>query len=126
MCILDVPLLFEAGLDTFCGITITVVSDEKTQLERLLARNSTMTLEEARNRIRAQMTSEERIERTDYVIENSKDLENLYRQVDQLVTRIKPSFLRTALEYFPPFGAVSAAAIILSKSFFNNKKLKKN
>lgn len=126
MCILDVPLLFEAGLDTFCGITITVVSDEETQLERLLARNSTMTLEEARNRIRAQMTSEERIERTDYVIENSKDLENLYRQVDELVTRIKPSFLRTALEYFPPFGAVSAAAIILSKSFFNNKKLKKN
>lgn len=125
MCILDVPLLFEARLDTFCGVTVTVISDANLQVERLLGRNGDMTLDDAQNRIKTQMSSEERIERADYVLENNRNLEYLYEQVDGLVARIKPTLIRTAIEYFPPFGAVSAAAIILSKAVINAQKQKK-
>lgn len=126
MCILDVPLLFEARLDTFCGVTVTVISDADLQVERLLGRNGDMTLEDAQNRIKTQMTSEERIERADYVLENNRNLAYLYEQVDGLIARIKPTLIRTTIEYFPPFGAVSAAAIILSKAVINAQKQKKH
>lgn len=124
MCVLDVPLLFEARLDLFCGIVVTVISGEQQQVERILVRNPGMSREDALNRIKAQMSSEERIERTDFVLENNRDLPYLYEQIDGLISRIKPTLVRTALEYFPPFGAVSAAAIVLSKSFLNSHKKK--
>ncbi|QLL31884.1 hypothetical protein HG536_0C00510 [Torulaspora globosa] len=124
MCVLDVPLLYEAGLDRLCGITVTVVSDQEQQVERILVRNPGMTREDALNRIKAQMTTEERIERADYVLENNRDVPYLFRQVDELVAKVNPTLLRTVLEYFPPFGAVSAAALVLSKSFLNSHKRK--
>ncbi|SCV04758.1 LAMI_0H18844g1_1 [Lachancea mirantina] len=117
MCILDVPLLFESSLDTFCGVSISVVCDEETQIRRLTQRNPTMSTEEAKNRIKSQMQIGERIARSDYVIENNLDLPALYAQVENVVHQIKPNFARYALEYFPPFGCVSAAAVILIKSF---------
>lgn len=124
MCVLDVPLLYEARLDRFCGITVTVASNQEQQIERILVRNPDLTPEDAVNRIKAQMSTDERIERADYVLENNKDLPYLYRQVDELVVKVNPTLLRTALEYFPPFGAVSAAALVLSKSFLNSHKRK--
>lgn len=124
MCILDVPLLYEARLNRFCGITVTVISDQDQQVERILARNVGMTEKDALNRIKAQMSSEERVELADYVLENTQDLPHLLEQVDGLVAKVKPTFIKTMLEYFPPFGAVSAAAIILSKSFLDSHKKK--
>lgn len=125
MCVLDVPLLFEAHMDTICGVTISVVCDRSTQLERLQVRNVGMTLEEAENRIKSQMSTEERIIRSDYVLENNGTLLHLYDQINDVVKTIQPTFMRTSLEYFPPFGAVSATAVILSRmisSKFQQKK----
>lgn len=115
MCILDVPLLFEAHLDTFCGVTVSVICGEETQLRRLLERNPEMSLDEARNRIKSQMPMNERIRRSDYVINNDGDLESLYGQIQGVISTVTPTLFRTALEYFPPFGAISATAIILTK-----------
>ena len=117
MCILDVPLLFEARLDTFCGVTISVVCDEDTQLERLQIRNPNISKEEARNRIRSQMSTRERIGRSDYVIRNDSTLTDLYEKVDSIVREITPTSVRMLLEYFPPFGFISAMAIVLSRLF---------
>lgn len=124
MCVLDVPLLYEAGLDKFCGLTVTVVSEQHQQVERILIRNPGMTKEDALNRIKAQMTTEERIERADYVLENTQDLPSLLARVDAFVTKVRPTLVKTILEYFPPFGAVSAVAIILTKSFLDSRKRK--
>lgn len=115
MCILDVPLLFEGGLDSFCGVTISVICDEDTQLERLLVRNISLSTEEARNRIKSQMPMKERKRVSDYTIENNGSLPELYNEIDRITGLIRPTNLRTVLEYFPPFGAVSAGAIIASK-----------
>ena len=38
--VLDVPLLFETGMHNFCAEVITVHLDEKSQLERLTARDN--------------------------------------------------------------------------------------
>lgn len=37
--VVDVPLLFESGLDRFTSMNITVVSDPDTQRRRLMARD---------------------------------------------------------------------------------------
>lgn len=126
MCVLDVPLLFEAKLDLFCGVTVTVLSEVPIQFERLLARNPQMGEDEAINRINSQATNEERAEKANFVLTNNQNLPALYTKVDELVRRIQPTFVRTALEYFPPFGVISAAAIVLSKyeTFAQTKKEK--
>ncbi|GMM56396.1 putative dephospho-CoA kinase [Maudiozyma humilis] len=99
----------------FCGVTISVICDEDTQLERLLVRNISLSTEEARNRIKSQMPMKERKRVSDYTIENNGSLPELYNEIDRITGLIRPTNLRTVLEYFPPFGAVSAGAIIASK-----------
>lgn len=115
LCVLDVPLLFESHMDDICGVTISVVSSQEIQLERLLARNPEMSEEDALNRIKSQMSVEDRIARSDYVLQNNGTLSELHGQLDNLVKQIEPTMLRTVIEYFPPFGFVSAAAIYLSR-----------
>ncbi|CCF56916.1 hypothetical protein KAFR_0B06190 [Kazachstania africana CBS 2517] len=122
VCIMDVPLLFESKLDVFCGVTVNVICDEETQLERLQIRNTELSIEDARQRIKAQMPMNERIQRTDYLIENNGTLTELYDQVDDLIKKIKPTFVRTALEYFPPFGIVSGGAIVMSRLLMSKIK----
>lgn len=112
MCILDVPLLFEGGLDTFCGVTVSVICDNETQLERLQVRDITLSAEDARNRINSQMSMDQRIEVSDYVLNNDTTVVDLYQQIDDLMKKIKPTAIRTLLEFFPPFGMVSAGAIV--------------
>ena len=115
MCILDVPLLFEGGLDAFCGVTVSVICDNETQLERLQVRDITLSTEDARNRIKSQMSMDQRIEVSDYVLNNDTSVVDLYQRIDDLMKKIKPSAIRTILEYFPPFGMVSAGAILGAK-----------
>ncbi|SCU81736.1 LADA_0C00782g1_1 [Lachancea dasiensis] len=115
MCLLDVPLLFESKLDFFCGVTVSVVCDQATQVERVRARNPELSVEGVKNRIKAQMTHKERTRRSDYVLENDGSPQALYGQVHSLIGKIKPSWTRTLLEYFPPFAIVSAIAIMMIK-----------
>ncbi|AET39240.1 putative dephospho-CoA kinase Ecym_4163 [Eremothecium cymbalariae DBVPG len=119
MCVLDIPLLFEAGMDIFCGVTISVVCDQKTQVERLMVRNPELTREQALDRIGSQMSIEERIERSDYVIKNNGNLETLYGSVDSVVTYVKPFIFSVILHYFLPFGIISALSVMLSKTYKN-------
>ncbi|SCV04046.1 LANO_0G07822g1_1 [Lachancea nothofagi CBS 11611] len=115
MCVLDVPLLFESGLDKFCGVTVSVMCDQKLQIARICSRNSELSHQDAENRIKAQMTHKERSRRSDYILENNDTTELLYGQVQTLVGKIRPSWTRTILEYFPPFAIVSALAVVLIK-----------
>jgi dephospho-CoA kinase len=106
--ILDVPLLFEAGLDKICGLTVTVSSTSSVQIERLLARNPELSPEDAQNRINSQMSNDQRNFRADLVIDNSKDLPSLHQSIDSIVKEIKPCKLWYILDLFPPFAVLSA------------------
>lgn len=76
----DVPLLFETGTDKAVDQVWLVWVDEKTQIERLMARNN-YTEEEALMRIRSQMPMEEKKERADLLIDNRGPMEETKRAV---------------------------------------------
>lgn len=53
--VLDVPLLFESGMDLICGTVIVIgVKDPTVQMARLRARDAHLTAEDAENRVRSQ------------------------------------------------------------------------
>lgn len=78
--VLDVPLLFEAGLDSMVDETWVVYVDRETQLQRLIARDG-LSYEEANKRIQAQMSLEKKRDLADFVINNKGNIEDLKRQV---------------------------------------------
>ncbi|MBG9793233.1 dephospho-CoA kinase [Paenibacillus dendritiformis] len=82
--VVDVPLLYESGLtDRFEEIVVVYVPKE-IQLERLMRRDG-LTEAEASERLRSQWDIEMKRERADYVIDNSKGIEETRQQVEQFL-----------------------------------------
>lgn len=96
--VLDVPLLFESGLDIFCGGVIMVaVRDPEVQMRRLLDRDRGKGLErkEAENRVLSQGRVEEKVGRTrergvgrGVVVWNDEGLGELRGEVEKAVAEI--------------------------------------
>jgi dephospho-CoA kinase len=63
---------------------VVYCDDENEQMRRLLKRNPNLTDRDARQRLNAQMSTSERLKRADYIIDNSKDIENTRKQIDNL------------------------------------------
>ncbi|MEU2285088.1 dephospho-CoA kinase [Streptomyces sp. NPDC013178] len=76
----DVPLLTENGLAPLYDVVVVVDAPPETQLERLV-RLRGMTEEDARARMAAQATRDERREIADIVIDNDVPLADLERRV---------------------------------------------
>ncbi len=70
LCVLDMPLLYEKGLDRLCDAVWCVSLPEETQLERLMARDG-IGREAALARVRSQMDAREKARRADVVIDTS-------------------------------------------------------
>ena len=70
VCVLDMPLLYEKGLDALCDRVWCAWLPRATQLERLIARDG-FTPDEAANRIDSQMPTDEKAARADVVIDTS-------------------------------------------------------
>ncbi|MET8568602.1 dephospho-CoA kinase [Streptomyces sp. NPDC004783] len=79
----DVPLLTENGLAPLYDLVVVVDADPATQLDRLV-RLRGMTEEDARARMAAQATREQRRAIADVVIDNDVPLEELRRRVDEV------------------------------------------
>ena len=78
---LDIPLLFENGLDARCDLTVTVFVDQDTQIKRLKVRDG-LSEEAAQARINSQMSLTEKVKKSDYSLDNNGDVEHLYAQID--------------------------------------------
>jgi dephospho-CoA kinase len=76
----DVPLLVENGLAPLYDVVVVVDASPATQLDRL-TRLRGMTPDDARARMAAQATREERLAAADVVIDNDGPLESLEPQV---------------------------------------------
>ena len=83
----DVPLLVEAGLAGTYEAVIVVFADEQTRMERLM-RTRGMSEQEARARIAAQASDEQRHAVADFEIVNEGSLEELRSKVDELWPRL--------------------------------------
>ncbi|MFG3076942.1 dephospho-CoA kinase [Streptomyces sp. NPDC048225] len=79
----DVPLLTENGLAPLYDLVVVVDADPGTQLDRLV-RLRGMTEHDARARMAAQATREQRREIADVVVDNDVPLEELRRRVAEV------------------------------------------
>ncbi|MBZ6142108.1 dephospho-CoA kinase [Streptomyces olivaceus] len=79
----DVPLLTENGLAPLYDVVVVVDADHATQLDRLV-RLRGMSEQDARARMAAQATREQRREIADLVVDNDVPLEELRRRVREV------------------------------------------
>ncbi|MDC2830289.1 dephospho-CoA kinase [Limosilactobacillus mucosae] len=85
--VLDVPLLFETGMDEECDLTVLAVVDQATQLKRLMKRDQISKMD-AVKKISSQMSLKEKMQRADVIIDNNGTLEQTRSQVAELVDRV--------------------------------------
>ena len=85
--IADIPLLYEAGREHDFDIVITTACDRDTQLRRVMARDSIGELE-ARQRLDAQLPTDEKVRRADYVITTDGSYEDTNRQVQAVLEEL--------------------------------------
>lgn len=143
--VLDVPLLFESGLDSIVGTVIVVsVSDPQIQMERLMKRDAHLTSEDARNRVLSQGDVREKARRClarnseggsvesvegrrdvggprGYVLYNDTDIPALKSQIADVMARIEegsPRWWAWLLLLFPP--AAGLAGIV---TFLRNRRI---
>jgi len=88
--ILDIPLLFEAGMQRGVDAVIVVYAPERLQLERLMARDG-LTEPEALARIRAQMPIESKRALATRVIDNSGSREQTRQQALEIYRQLAGS-----------------------------------
>lgn len=84
----DVPLLFETGLDAMMDYVVVVYVDEATQLKRLMGRDN-LSREEAMQRMAAQMSVADKARKADFVIDNRGMVEETEQQVRVLLTTLQ-------------------------------------
>lgn len=74
--ILDVPLLFESGLDKICDFTIGVIAKKEIKIDRICKRDN-IAKEVAEARLNIQKNDEYYIQNADYIIENNGQLNEI-------------------------------------------------
>lgn len=97
--VLDVPLLFESGLDTLCGtVMVVAVSDPVIQMKRLRERDPHLTAEDAENRVKSQGDVREKAKRCEargkgmgVVVLNDGDKEDLRRELERVIQEVQRS-----------------------------------
>ena len=85
--IMEAALLIESGNYKQMDKVIVINTDEKTRIKRILSRGK-WNYEEVIARLNNQMTSEEKIQYADFVIDNSRGKEDLRKQVKNLYAEL--------------------------------------
>lgn len=84
--ILDVPLLFETGMDVLCDETWVASASAETQLIRVMSRG--LTAEQAQARIGSQMSAEERNARATRIINTDRPVERTHAELTNLYQQL--------------------------------------
>lgn len=88
MCFVEVPLLFEAKFDHLFDEIILVVAKEKIIIKRL-KENRNQSSQKTKSIIAKQMDEDKKIKKSDYIIENNKDLKTLEKEVNKLLKHLE-------------------------------------
>lgn len=81
--VIDAPLLFESNLDKICNITLGVISNEDIKIDRICKRDG-LTIKQAKDRLKVQLSDKKLKEKCDYIIENNGDIGQLNTQLEEL------------------------------------------
>jgi len=82
--VVEVPLLFESGMDAAFDATIAVIADEDVRAERAGARGHA-SVEERAGR---QLSQEEKAQKADYAVRNDGTLEELRETLSRVLARL--------------------------------------
>jgi dephospho-CoA kinase len=88
LAVMDVPLLFESGWQTFMDEVWVVSIPEEMQISRLMKRDR-LTREQALLRINSQISLKEKCKMADRVIDNSGSLEQTKEQIVSILKEFK-------------------------------------
>ena len=84
----EIQLLFEVQWEKEFDYILLVSAEKETQIKRILARDK-RSKEEALSIINSQMSLNEKKKRSDYVIENDGNIQDLERKVDEFLKKIE-------------------------------------
>lgn len=85
--VVDAPLLFEAGFDKMCDVTVGVVADRDVRIARIVNRDGIDEVS-AKRRIDSQISDEKLRERCDHILENNGSVAELYDKASKLLSTI--------------------------------------
>ncbi len=89
----DIPLLYEAKMDNLTDKVALVTAEEDIQKQRIASRdNRSMT--QIEQILAMQFSQEEKKKRADYILDNNGSLEELYRQVDEMILELRQMLQR--------------------------------
>ena len=86
-CLVEVPLLFESKMEDIFDKIILVYCNKEEQIKRVMKRNN-LSSEEAILRINSQIDIEEKVKLSDFVIINEGTIENINKQVDDIISKL--------------------------------------
>lgn len=84
----EAAILIESGSYKDCDVVISVIVDVEKRISRTIERDG-LTKEEVLARINNQISDEERIAKSDFIIDNNGDLTHLKNEVEQTFIKIK-------------------------------------
>jgi dephospho-CoA kinase len=82
--VVEVPLLFETGMDSFFDLTIAVIGQERELMKRI-AQRDLVNEQDAQKMLGLQMSQKEKQDRADYVIVNKSSPSELLKSVDHFI-----------------------------------------
>jgi dephospho-CoA kinase len=82
--VVEVPLLFESGMEAVFDHTIAVVADEDLRRERAAARGHAG----VDSREAAQLSQSEKAERADYIVRNDRDIADLQQELSAVLEKM--------------------------------------
>ena len=83
----EIQLLFEVKWEKEFDYILLVSAEKETQIKRILSRDN-RSKEEALNIINSQMSLDEKKKRSDYVIENDGNIQDLERKIDGFLKKV--------------------------------------
>lgn len=86
LAVLDVPLLFESGIDRLCTLTLAVLADEESSLLRIMKRDG-ISRPQAEARLHSQPDDAFYRARADLVLENRGSLDLFQQSVDSWIEK---------------------------------------
>ena len=93
--VVEIPLLFESGMEALYDATIAVVADEKVRAARAAARGHQAVDE----RTARQMSQKEKAERATFVVHNSGSLDELQEELSGVLAKLSQATRRRPHEH---------------------------
>ena len=79
----DAPLLFESKLNQICDFVIGIIAKEEEKIQRICKRDD-ISVEMAKKRLNIQITEDEICKKSDFVIENNGNIEQLEKELKKI------------------------------------------